>query len=244
MWNARWLVLGALLACESTAPHNSPPRASVTVSAEAVPSSQPVDLSAQQAAFKFRLTRANEVVVAASEKERRCDDQVKGKVHAWAWAFANHVAKGTPLDATTKMTAFRPPSHQLLEVGAIALDEASARRLQHIFDQGVVAIVKPNKLVMPSVDDDKSFLTGELEGWVYVVDLAKGSLECAAPLAFVSSETVQWSESLTPDQAAQAFDIDKSDAAFHVRVDFYMQGQQALARLLKRIGPGLELETR
>src|SRR5690606_3885432 len=142
----------------------------------------------------------------------------------------------------TKMTAFRPPSHQLL--GTATADEAAARGLQRVFDQDLVAIVQADKLVMPSVEDDKSFLTGELDGWVHVVSLAKGSHQCAAQLAFVSSEAVKWSESLTPEQAAQAFDIDKSDAAFHVRVDFFMQGQQALAQVLKRIGPGLELETR
>lgn len=244
MWKARWLVLVALLACERTTPRESRPSASASASAVAVPSSPPVDLSGQQATFKTKLTRVIEVVGATAAKERTCDSHLKGKVHAWAAPFANHVAKGTPLDSTTKMTAFRPPSHQLLEAGAAGADEAATRRLQHIFDQDLVAIVKADKLVMPSVEDDKSFLTGELEGWVHVVSLDKGSHECAARLAFVSSEAVQWSESLTKEQAAQAFDIDKSDAAFHVRVDFFMQGQQALARVLKRIGPGLELETR
>ncbi len=207
--------------------------------------SDSVHLTQIRATFMKRLARAVDEVAATPKKRTKCPAKLKQDVHVYALAFARSIAKGAVMSRTAEeMTAFRPPSYKLL-LGDSSLPEAGAEgRLRRLLERAHLAIVRTDKLVLPSTDEGKSFLAGEFDGWVYIVDLARGNVSCAAPFSFISSEKVEWTESLSPAQAAQAFDIDKSDAAFHVRVDFFIQGHRALEKAISSVGPGLTLDLR
>ena len=223
-------------------PSPTQPSATATATASNAPS---LDLSVARSKFLVELGRAVDAVEKSAKTKTPCPQSVAGEIHAYSLAYANHLAHAKPLSKTAReMTAFRPPWHKLLEGSPVLDDQAAAKNLQQVFDVKHVAIVAPEKLVLPTVEDEKSFLTGELDGWLHVVDLTAAKVACSAPLAFLSGEKVEWTESLSPEQAAQRFDIDKSDAAFHVRVDFFIHGYAALTQTLKDIAPALTLELR
>jgi hypothetical protein len=242
------LALFVALGCDSPKPEQDAPPAtspSGPHTADSSQASEKVDLSEARRAFVEKLSRAVDLVEKAPKKPKKCPATLAGEAHAYAFAYARHIAKSAELPkAAAEMTAFRPSWHRLLEGEPSMLDADSAARLKHVFEREHVVIVTADELVLPALSDDKSFLSGEFEGWARVVDLAQGKVTCTTALKFISSEKVEWTESLSAEQAAQQFDIAKSDAAFHVRVDFFIQGQKALTSALKSVAPELKVELR
>jgi hypothetical protein len=203
-----------------------------------------VDMSGELSAFRKRLLAAVDAAQKAPKKRSKCPDDLTGTIHAYDHALGRQIGKNTDLKRKAKMsTAFHPPDHHLL-VGTGRLAAPSAERVKHVLAPKHVLIVAGDAVTLPEVDDEESFLTGTFTGWIHVVELASAEVRCSAKLSFQSSEKVEWTESLTPEQAAKRFDVDKSDAAFHVRVDFYIQGQRALEKRLEDIAPNLKLELR
>lgn len=248
--------LAALLMGVTTSPLGCDALQSGTASVEPSASSSPktsapatsapreVDASASKKEFVTKLRAALGSAEKAEREQKPCSEAT-GTLHAYGLEFAKHTAQGQPLSKShAEMTAFRPPHHQLLAKDAGSMTPEDAERLAEIFRVEHVAFIEATKLVLPAVEDDKSFASGELEGWVHVVSLADATLECSVPIAFTSSEKVEWTESLSPEQAAQRFDVAKSDASFHVRVDFFVQGHAALKAALATIGPKLALRLR
>lgn len=256
MWKARALTLIAgLWGCDPqpvTEPPTKPstPSASIPVeSASAASARSESDLRDERQRFAKKLAVVASRASKAPDKAVRCPPamNVAGDarvLHAYSLAFAKKVANDDAMSAEeAAMTAFRPPWHELLVEGdAGAVSDEEAAHLRRIFDRVHVAIVCPDKFEMPSVASDASFLAGTFRGWLHVFELATGEAMCSAPLEFMSSDKVEYNESLSPEQAAQRFDIDKSDARFHVRVDYFMRGHAATRRALAEMNEGLTLE--
>lgn len=258
MWKARALILIAALSGCDPQPATEAPAKADTVSAPSTDSSAAsapsrhasTDLSDERRRFSRKLAVVVEHASKAPKKLVRCPADMSRAaedtrmLHAYSLAFARKVANNDAMSAEqAAMTAFRPPFHQLLVDGdASAVDDEKAAHLRRIFDRAHVAIVSPDELEMPSVAEDASFLAGTFSGWVHVFDLATGEKKCSAPLEFMSSEKVEYNESLSPEQAARRFDIEKSDAKFHVRVDFFMRGHAAMRAAM--MSEGLTIEVR
>jgi hypothetical protein len=141
------------------------------------------DLTAPRRAFLDKLARAADAAGAAAKARKGCPSDLRGTLHAYPIAYARHLALAQPLSAAdADMRAFRPPWPELLQGSPEVSGPDAEGRLRSMLDRTHAAIVTTDEMALPAVEDDKSFVSGEFAGWVYVIDLASTAIACAVPL--------------------------------------------------------------
>jgi len=199
------------------------------------------ELRAGIEAIRTKLAKVDAAVKAiAQPKASDCPSNLSGTAHAYDAALLAAAVAGPGSRAEGPNVSLHPAGYDLLRFTDAQLKGASQKTLEQLGSASHIVVARPTTLRLPELKPGEKFVGGAYQGFAFVVAAETAEILCTRPLAYTSSNKVEWTEivEVAPDGSKTGAPPRDFDEVFE---DFDLQGHVALKKAIGEQAPQLDL---
>jgi hypothetical protein len=199
------------------------------------------ELRAEVEKIRKKLAKVHAAVGAAAQpKASDCPSNLAGTAHAYDAALLAAAVAGPGTKAEGPNVSLHPAGYDLLRFTDAELKGTSHESVKQLGSTSHIVVTRPTTMQLPELKPGEKFVMGTYQGFAFVVAAETAEILCTRPLAYASSDKVEWTElvEVAPDGTKKGEPVRDFDEVFK---DFDLQGHVALKKAIGEQAPKLEL---